>query len=198
MCGDEREGLELAVGAPATVGPDRNSSIPEWLSEIENERPSGPEIDAILKEHDARDARVGESVIMRLASRCSTASRRWLQDHASDDEGHRDELLSEALEIVAHDATFIGAKLHRALLGKDEYGLFGADDPIQNDWNGSAKVALISVERSEHAWLTIAQATGEATPATIARRLAELRREVEEVFPKASQFIRPGFDEPGQ
>jgi len=26
------------------------------------------------------------------------------------------------------------------------------DDPVQNDWNGSAKVALISIERSASAW----------------------------------------------
>jgi hypothetical protein len=26
------------------------------------------------------------------------------------------------------------------------------DDPVQNDWNGSAKVALISIERSIDAW----------------------------------------------
>jgi hypothetical protein len=40
----------------------------------------------------------------------------------------------------------IAAKLHRALSGRDtaEPDRCAGNDPIQNDWNGSAKVALIS------------------------------------------------------
>jgi hypothetical protein len=50
------------------------------------------------------------------------------------------------------------------------------EDPVQSDWNGSAKVALISVERSETAWQTIAAPSW--------------------AFPRAKEFVRPGFDEP--
>jgi hypothetical protein len=77
------------------------------------------------------------------------------------------------------------------LSGEDE-----DDHPIQNDWNGSAKVALISLERSEAAWRTIAAATTDPTPMTFADQLRDLRREVEDAFPYAWSFVRPGFDEP--
>ena len=69
-------------------------------------------------------------------------------------------------------------------------------DPVQNDWNGSAKVALISIERSAHAWRTIAQALRDETAAMLADQMAALCREVESEFPAARSFVRPGFDEP--
>jgi hypothetical protein len=105
--------------------------------------------------------------------------------------------VQESLEIAAHDALFICAKLRRALSGRDPHER--SDDEshsVQNDWNGSAKVALISIERSEAAWRVIADATTEETPAMLADELRNLKREVETVFPTAWSFVRPGFDEP--
>jgi hypothetical protein len=108
--------------------------------------------------------------------------------------------VKEAFEIAAWDAHFIAAKLARALQGRLEFAAGDAfiDDPIQNDWNGSAKVALISIERSAHAWRTLADATGEDTPSALAGQLVDLRRLVEAEFPAVRQFVRPGFDEPGR
>lgn len=80
--------------------------------------------------------------------------------------------------------------------GRDDKDNDLDDDPVQNDWNGSAKVALISLERSEAAWQVIAQSTGDAVPAALAGRVADLRQAVEQTFPNARSFIRPDFDEP--
>ena len=94
-----------------------------------------------------------------------------------------------------HDSTFVTVKLHRALDGRERSrgGEEDDDDPVQN---GSAKTALISLERSEAAWRVVADATGAETPAMLADELRNLRREVEATFPKAWSFVRPGFDEP--
>src|SRR5207245_8116664 len=58
----------------------------------------------------------------------------------------------EAFEVVAWDAPLVGAKLHRALAARDrsqhDPGEWD-EHPVQNDSNGSAKVALISLERSD-------------------------------------------------
>ncbi|PYQ75823.1 MAG: hypothetical protein DMG01_18065 [Acidobacteria bacterium] len=70
------------------------------------------------------------------------------------------------------------------------------DDPVQNDWNGSAKIALISLERSEAAWRVIAQATSHEEAGSLADAARDLRRLTLEKFPRAMSFIRPGFDEP--
>lgn len=67
---------------------------------------------------------------------------------------------------------------------------------MQNDWNGSAKVALISLERTEVAWRIIGDATGDGEASALADVVATFRRIVLDEFPKAMSFIRPGFDEP--
>jgi len=56
--------------------------------------------------------------------------------------------------------------------------------------------ALISIERSEAAWRLIAATTGELEVQTFADRLQALRQAVLGEFPRAMEFIRPGFDEP--
>ena len=43
---------------------------------------------------------------------------------------------------------------------------------IQNDWNGSAKVAILSIQRSQDAWMAVI-----------------------DQFPDAMKFVRPGFDD---
>jgi hypothetical protein len=98
-----------------------------------------------------------------------------------------DAVVSEALEIAAHDAAFITVKLTRALTGRD------ADyHPTLNDAYGSAKAALISIERSQVVWRLIADASGDQTAAALSDSLTDLRRQVEEAFPKAWSFVAPG------
>jgi hypothetical protein len=71
-----------------------------------------------------------------------------------------------------------------------------AEDPVQNDWNGSAKVALISIDRSETAWRVIAGAMGDRSADVLAGALGHLGQVVRQEFPRAMDFRRPGFDEP--
>lgn len=104
--------------------------------------------------------------------------------------------LREAVEVASWDAFFIAAKLHRALGGRDEHLHDGdcEDDDVQNDWNGSAKVALISIVRSASAWATIGRTMQDADALVIAAELRDLQHEVEQTFPDAWRFRRPGFD----
>jgi hypothetical protein len=92
----------------------------------------------------------------------------------------------------------IPAKLGRALDGLDEYlsGECVHDDPVQNDWNGTAKLALLCIRRSKAAWVVLAEELADSQAADVARHLSGLEREVERTFPGAEQFVRPGFDEP--
>jgi catechol 2,3-dioxygenase-like lactoylglutathione lyase family enzyme len=61
--------------------------------------------------------------------------------------------------------------------------------------NGSAKVALLSMDRSIAAWTTIAVTTADPDATAIAHRRQALLLDVERTFPHARQFVRPGFDE---
>ena len=104
-----------------------------------------------------------------------------------------------ALDTISWNAGMIGAKVHRALHGLAERGLLGEDDPVQNDWNGSAKLALILVDESKRAW-DVVMREGEAPEHSPLLELIALLTRVydglAERFPDAMRFIRPGFDEP--
>jgi len=197
MCGDPAEGLELALGrprlvvAPPPIGFEADDEFEDDLLETAEEL---AEADRILEDSDRR---VAASPITALSFEYAAGACEWLRAHGAALRNQADPVLGEALTIVAYDAAFIGAKLQRALSGRDHARHLDDDeDRIQNDWNGSAKVALISLERSEAAWRTIAQADGDERPSLLAARANELRRQVLDEFPDAPAFVRPGFDEP--
>jgi hypothetical protein len=98
--------------------------------------------------------------------------------------------------VIAWFQYSIPAKIHRALHGLAE------DDPDERDWpadhDGSAKVALLGLERSHSAWLDLVYREL-ASPSDIEPLVADviwLSDELERVFPKARAFVRPAFDEP--
>jgi hypothetical protein len=122
-------------------------------------------------------------------------SRNWLVTHA-DHWWASAPILGEAIQLARWDCFFITVKIRRALSGRDEYlqdNVFD-DHAVQNDWNGSAKVALISIVRTTEAWSVIAGISGDPDAAHVEVELRRLRDEVERMFPDAWRFVRPGFD----
>jgi len=97
--------------------------------------------------------------------------------------------IKDALEIIRWYQYQIHSKLIRAIEG-DSY------EP-QRDKNGSAKVALIAIDRSIASWGEIHRHFPECEDETLdfLVHLDRLRRKVEKIFPKARKFVRPGFDE---
>jgi len=65
------------------------------------------------------------------------------------------------------------------------------------DANGSAKIALVAIDRSMAAWsalqISLPEKSSAIKPMLI--ELEGLRRGIETRFPRARSFIRPGFDE---
>jgi hypothetical protein len=105
----------------------------------------------------------------------------------------------EALATIGWYAGLVAAKVDRAL-----HGLAAEDDghewdQVQNDWNGSAKVARLAIAESRRAWDTLLDA-GQAPAGGPLRKTRELLdridRELASRFPLAMDFVRPGFDEP--
>jgi hypothetical protein len=100
--------------------------------------------------------------------------------------------------VIGWFETMIPAKVHRAIQGLAE------DWPEERDWppdhDGSAKVALIGIERSHAAWLELVE-LGRAVHSEVAPFIADLlwlTDALERLFPKARAFVRPGFDEPDE
>jgi len=205
MCGDFAEGLELAVGRPHPVDPvdpvdndAQEADLSPFAGAFDNVEMSPQERAEFDRDEGARDARIEALPASTMSHAYAMVSHRWLQER---DEGLRaraDPVLAEAFDVVTHDSALVTVKVHRALDGRDRYqhDRDGEDDPVQNDWNGSAKVALISLQRSEVAWRVIAQATSDERALALADGARDLGRVVQNEFPRAMSFIRPGFDEP--
>jgi hypothetical protein len=106
--------------------------------------------------------------------------------------------LEEALEVIQWYQHFIYVKLMRAVRGDLEEREEGLDE-YARDSDGSAKIALIGMDRSIGAWGVVrahAPLVNEKILHLIAH-LDHLREDVEKTFPEARGFIRPGFDSSG-
>jgi hypothetical protein len=112
--------------------------------------------------------------------------------------------LQAAVDVIRWYQFFIAAKVFRALMGSDDElrDVYPADDQdeidsAQTDANGSAKIALIAIERSLGAWRIMQSCVPEKSEsiAPLMTILENLRSGIEEALPLARDFIRPGFDE---
>lgn len=189
MCGDLKEAIQLAVGEPMKAGASAGARRAVALEFVEPTPEERLELEATVQ---AYTREIKEAPVTKTAMSIAIAAHRWLHAHPGLHES-ADSVIREAAQVAAWDNAFIGGKLARAIHGREQPDC--DDDPIQNDWNGSAKLALLSLERSEAAWQTMSEALGDSAAAVIASRLAALRTEVEELFPFARLFKRPGFDE---
>jgi hypothetical protein len=103
--------------------------------------------------------------------------------------------LSDIIDVILWYHTLILAKLHRAVHQVIERNLTGKDD-LTGDSDGSAKIALISMDRSLYAWNVLRKhlPDRENDIRNFLAQLEKLRRHTETLFPNARAFIRPGLD----
>jgi hypothetical protein len=124
----------------------------------------------------------------------SLTSQLELQLPGADPEGDA-RRLADATEVVQWYQYQIAVKLMRAARSAcDDDGV--EDDPAQGDAAGSAKVALIGIDRSLGAWSELLRQLPDQEDAILPllAGLSQLRRDVEAAFPHARAFVRPGFD----
>jgi hypothetical protein len=102
----------------------------------------------------------------------------------------------EASQVVQWYQYQIAVKLMRAVSSRQEENEEPGES-VQKDSDGSAKVALIGIDRSIGAWRMLQLAVPEKAVWVIRMilQLEYLRREIESEFPDAREFVRPGFDE---
>lgn len=102
----------------------------------------------------------------------------------------------EAFEVIRWYQYFIGAKIGRAIRGMMEEEEEKYEEFV-SDADGSAKIALIAIDRSIGAWTVISRYNHLYAESVleIISFLGLLRQAVEATFPRARPFIRPGFDD---
>jgi hypothetical protein len=103
--------------------------------------------------------------------------------------------INDAIEIIRWYQWQIHIKLQRAIDGASEESM--DLDEFPKDSDGSAKVALIGIDRSMSAWKLLLPVFPEQERQLLdfITRLEHVKDSVETQFPDARDFIRPGFDD---
>lgn len=104
-------------------------------------------------------------------------------------------VLLEAMATLEAFSAGISAKVFRAVWNTS--GVDAASHQVQNDANGSAKIARLMIGEAREAWRTLmepGQATSDGVPARLVRLLDDLDAGLRSRFPNAMDFVRPGFD----
>ena len=186
-------GLERLSGVPSTPC-GAPPPPPPWLQELLDEideasrspLPGNGPVRRELRTVPERDD------IDERAEAYSRRARAWLTTRQFD-------LSSQAgdpCDVIGWFHMMIHVKAMRALHGLAE------DDPVDRDWppdyDGSAKVALLGIDRSHTAWLDLTEvgAISASEAAPFIDDLEWLRAALERTFPNARAFVRPAFDEP--
>ncbi len=104
--------------------------------------------------------------------------------------------IEDAIDVIQWHQHQIFVKLSRAIHGRIDEEREEPDD-YPKDSDGSAKVALIAIDRSIAAWGRILEhfPDQEDECLKILVHLERLRRKTEQGFPEARAFVRPGFDD---
>ncbi|MBN2634624.1 MAG: hypothetical protein JXR61_00035 [Prolixibacteraceae bacterium] len=151
-----------------------------------------------------------EKPVEKRSKKYSTQMLKWLHENNEALKSKAEQLLfisnneepalkfADAWEVVQWYSVFISAKVHRAHFELDER----LEDP-EDEYNlmsanlGSAKIALIAIDRSVSALSTMysAMPENEDDYLKFLAQLSQIKKLMIETFPEAMSFKRPGFDE---
>ena len=103
--------------------------------------------------------------------------------------------ITDAVDVIRWYQYQIPVKLARAVSGRAESEEEGVEH-MASDADGSAKVALLAIDRSLAGWSILRGALADADDSILDLlvHLDRLRRKTERTFPRARCFVRPGFD----
>jgi hypothetical protein len=186
----------------------------ELVQDLAKER--GIDLNAVdkegaMEEHMEKQRRAKNHPLARDAKRYATMVKEWLNLHEAlfreREEALQKELelgiaepevtaaeLIEAVEVIRWYQHQIAVKLMRSLGGREPAEEM---EEFPSDSDGSAKVALIGIERSIGAWGSLGRLLPDDSDdiLKILIHLGRLRQATERQFPRARRFVRPGFDQ---
>ena len=134
--------------------------------------------------------------LAKSGKKYANAASDWFREFDQTIEVSDSEGLEDAREVVQWYQYQIAVKTIRALSGRrEEEGPELGDFPRDSD--GSAKVALIGIDRSIAAWrlMQLSLPARAGSIVTLILQLERLRQRLEKGFPEARAFVRPGFDD---
>jgi hypothetical protein len=152
----------------------------------------------IKDEYDREKYLIRNDVGVALAKQYGKQVKHWLDSQKKRDVLDmefclQDAMLADCLEVVQWYQYFLEVKLMRALMSQknEEEERLNPYDSL-----GNAKLLLVSIERNIGAWGYIFQKFKEDEDEILAILvcLQRLNKKIEQTFPEAHTFIRPGLD----
>jgi hypothetical protein len=189
-----------------TVFQETRDMIAEWARE------AGVDLNKIGEDGDPAQRKrkrqqVDNHPLAQAGKKYANAASDWFRDldqtievsdmSASQSDLAHAERFEDAREVIQWYQYQIAVKTMRALSARlDELGTTDFTD-FSKDSDGSAKVALIGIDRSIAAWRLVQLSLPERAPSIVPLilQLERLRQRIEKAFPDARDFVRPGFDE---
>jgi hypothetical protein len=186
-------GLKDVVDAPP-LPEDVPPPPPQWMQDMIaeiNAATEDPSLDTL--EPPRRDPPPEHLAVETRADDYFTRVHAWLSGRSFSNDR------TDPCAVIAWFQMQITVKVHRAIRGLAEEGPGGPHD-WPPDYDGSAKAALVGIDRSHAAWLELTE-RGIATQGEIAPFIVDLvwlGESLERIFPRARAFVRPGLDEPDE
>jgi len=159
---------------------------------------AGVDFNAFADEDEARHKRKRQLVdnhpLTKAGKKYANTATDWFREF---DQMVEISDLEDAREVIQWYQYQIAVKTMRALSGRKEE----LEDPeitdFPKDSDGSAKVALIGIDRSIAAWRMMQMSLPDRVESIVPLilQLERLRQRLEKSFPQARDFVRPGFDE---
>ena len=138
------------------------------------------------------------AIIHRLSNDYVNKYRTWRKANQELLEEHHEqsELIHDVLDVIGWYGFFISAKIGRAISGLTDEDYL-KEDPIQNDMNGSAKIAIIALERSIASWMILMEdfPKQKENALDMLLTLVPLWHGMKKEFLSYEDFIRPGLDD---
>ena len=176
----------------STIFQDTREMIAEWASN------AGVDLTAPINDGEACHKRKRQLVdnhpLTRAGKKYANAASDWFREFDQMIE-ISDLGVTDAREVIQWYQYQIAVKTIRALSGRKEE----LESDFPKDSDGSVKVALIGIDRSIAAWriMQLSLPEREESIVPLILQLECLRRRLEDGFPEAREFVRPGFDENG-
>jgi len=186
--------FELLQESAEKWGIDLDAEPDEKYEKRERRREKMVENDPLLKESMAYAEAVDSWMDVRkelFAEKAKGIEREVAMELPGHDPLPEALALHDSVEVIRWYQYFLYPKISRAMMG-----LLEKDRDMLDDLLGSAKIALIAIERSVGAWQTLGQILEQSDDVLdLQIRLTRIKTELEKRIPDARTFKRPGFDE---
>lgn len=150
---------------------------------------------AATRAHQRRERQIHADEVVMRAGEYARAAWPILQVLRPSLAARGDAVGLDAAERLEEVCVTIASKTYRAVSSALDEEVDPM--PVQSDANGSAKVALLLIEESRQAWRVLMRpghALANGAPAGLVRVLDEVELGLRMRFPRALEFVRPGFD----